>query len=129
MERSKLSGFAFSIPYPKEVFKVRILNGARVMAELNPNTKLLHDAVDLIPDYGFINNPEQKRKALHEKIEAVEKMLDVGDIKGAIQKLKHNIRDKIEKWLVDYEPEPLQLSKDQILILIDEIIWRLEKIR
>jgi len=43
---------------------------------------LLHDAADSIPDYGFINSPEQLRKALHNKIDAVENMLAAGTSKA-----------------------------------------------
>jgi len=53
---------------------------------------LLHDAVDSIPDYGFINNPQQRRKALHNKIDAVENMLIADNFKGALEKLKHDIK-------------------------------------
>jgi hypothetical protein len=87
---------------------------------------LLHDAVDSIPDYGFINNPEQRRKALHNKIDAVENMLAAGNFNGALEKLKHDIKPTMEKWLKDYTTEtPLQLTKQQILHLIDQIIWRI----
>lgn len=66
------------------------------MKELNPNTKLLHDAVDSIPEYGFKNNPEQRKKVLHNKIKAVEKMLEVNNTKGAVKKLEKDIRGKFE---------------------------------
>jgi hypothetical protein len=74
--------------------------------------------VDSIPDYGFINNPEQLRKALHNKIDAVENMLTAGNFKGALEKLKHDIKPTIEMWLKDYTTKtPLQLTKQQILHL------------
>ena len=78
--------------------------------------------MDSIPDYGFINNPEQRRKALHNKINAVENMLTAGNFKGALEKLKHDIKPTMEKWLKYYTTEtPLQLTKQQIL----QIIWRI----
>ncbi|MGB9631484.1 MAG: hypothetical protein ACPL09_05875, partial [Candidatus Methanodesulfokora sp.] len=73
-----------------------------------------------------VDNPEQRRKALHQKIDAVEKMLEHKDFKGAVEKLRNDIRDKIEKWLKEYDVEnPLQLKKGEIIELIDEIIYRL----
>lgn len=65
------------------------------MIEINPNSKLLHDAVDSIPDHGFINNPEQRRNALHNKINAVEKMIKEGNYKGAVNILEFDVRDKL----------------------------------
>lgn len=122
-----VTGFAFTIPYPEEAFKIKIQYKDEVLTEFNPSTKLLYDAVDLIPNYGFVNNPEQRGKTLHHKIDAVEKIIEENNIKGAIQKLEHDIKDKIKKWLVDdYQKEnPEQLSKVEIIELIDEIIYRL----
>ena len=97
------------------------------MIEINPNSKLLHDAVDSIPDYGFINNPDQLRNALHNKIEAVEKMIGKDNLKGAVNKLEFDIKDKFVKWLIDdYQKEnPEQLSKVEVIELIQAIIKRL----
>jgi hypothetical protein len=117
--------FAFLAPFPPDAAKIVIRYG-NTTVEFNPLTKLLHDAVDSIPDYGFINNPEQRRKALHNKIDAVENMLAAGNFNGALEKLKHDIKPTMEKWLKDYTTEtPLQLTKQQILHLIDQIIWRI----
>ena len=97
--------FAFLAPFPPDAAKIFIRYGDTTV-EFNPLTKLLHDAVDSIPDYGFINNPEQRRKALHNKIDAVENMLTAGNFKGALEKLKHDIKPTIEKWLKDYDRNP-----------------------
>ncbi|MEM1575005.1 MAG: hypothetical protein QW755_06425 [Nitrososphaerota archaeon] len=45
----------------------------------------------------------------------------------ARNKLKFDLRDKLQKWLINnYEiTNPLQLSKNEILDLVDEIINRL----
>jgi len=123
---TNVTGFSFTIPFPDNVSKILIQYNNTVLLEINPNTKLLHDAVDSIPDYGFIDNPGQRRRALHNEIDALEKMLEEGKIKGAIEKLKEDIRDKLVKWLVDYKVEnPLQLTKDEVISLVDEIIYRL----
>ncbi|AFC99078.1 hypothetical protein Mtc_0307 [Methanocella conradii HZ254] len=96
------------------------------LMELDPNTKLLHDMVDSIPDKGFDKNAEQRRNALHNKIDAVEKTLSENDSNGATNKLQNDIKDKLEKWLVDYEPDnPTQPTKAEALSLVDEITNRL----
>lgn len=124
------TGFAFTIPYPEEASEIKIQYKDEVLTEFNPSIKLLHDAVYLIPDYGFVNNPEQRRKALHNKIDAAEKMINQGNFKGAVNNLKFDIKDKFEKWLIDdYQKEDiLQLSKVEVIELIDEIIHRLSLI-
>jgi len=124
---TNITVFAFLAPYPLNTSKWIIKYGNTTLIKLNPNTKLLHDAVDSIPDRGFVDNPDQRRKALHNKIDAVEKMLEHKDFKGAVEKLKNDIKDKIVKWLKDYSvDDPLkQLRKDEVLELIDGIIYRL----
>ncbi|MGC8937109.1 MAG: hypothetical protein ACP5KV_07105, partial [Candidatus Methanomethylicaceae archaeon] len=110
------TAFAFLVPYPLNTSKWIIKYKNITLAEFNPNIKLLHDAIDSIPDKGFVDNPEQRRKALHQKIDAVEKMLEHKDFKGAVEKLRNDIRDKIEKWLKEYDVEnPLQLKKGEII--------------
>jgi len=54
-------------------------------------------------------------------------MIEKDNLKGAINKLKFDIKDKFKKWLVDgYQKEnPEQLSKNEVIELVDEIIERL----
>lgn len=122
-----VTGFAFVIPYPKTTSKIQIRYKEAILIDIDPNTKLLHDAINSIPNHGFINNSEQRHNTLHNKIEAVEKMITQGNFKGAMNKLEFDIKDKIEKWLVDdYQKEnPEQLSKVEVTELIDGIIERL----
>jgi len=121
--------FVLPIPYPDNTYKVQIRHNEKILTETNPNSKLLHDAVDLIPDHGFINNPEQRRKALHNEIDALEKQMERGDISGARNKLKFDIKDKLEKWLIDdYQKDTLQYSKDEIIDLVDGLIGRLDSV-
>jgi len=122
-----VTGFSFAIPYPEGASKVILKHNEQVLTEIDPNTKLLHDAIDAIPDYGFIKNPKQNRNALQNKVDEVEVKINEGNILDARNKLKFDIRDKLEKWLVnDYQKEtPLQYSKTEILNLVDEIINRL----
>lgn len=47
-------------------------------------------------------------------------MLEQKNKIGAKNKLKKDIKDKIEKWLVEYEKEnPFQFSKDELITLIN----------
>ena len=120
------AGFAFVIAYPENASMIRIQDNGVTLIEINPNSKLLHDAVDSIPDYGFVRNPDQRRKALHNKIDEIEAKIKNNEIQDAMNKLKFDVRDKFEKWLADgYQPQnPLQLSKSDILELVDNILTR-----
>ena len=121
-----VAGFAFAIPYPENTSKIRIQHNGETLIEIEPNTQLLHDAVDSIPDYGFVVRSAERRNALHNKINAVEKMIRKNNIWSATRKLEHDLKDKLEKWLVEsYQKEnPGQLSKDEVIRLVDEIIQR-----
>jgi len=121
------AGFAFAIPYPENSSKILLQYNNATLTEFNPNAKLLHDAIDSIPDYGFIKNPEQRRKALHNKISEIEIKMEEGNITDARNKLEHDVKDKLEKWLVDnYQKENSeQLSKSEITKIVQAIIERL----
>ncbi|AKB32213.1 hypothetical protein MSSIH_1523 [Methanosarcina siciliae HI350] len=117
-----VSGFAFVANYPEEASTILIQHEDKTLVEFNPHSKLLHDAIDSIPNEGFVKNPEESRKALHAKINAFEKMLEEGSFEEAQVKLEDDIEDKVKKWVVDnYQKDnPLQLSKEEVLYLINE---------
>jgi Tol biopolymer transport system component len=121
--------FTLAIPFPENTSKIQLLHESNVLAEFNPNIKLLHDAIDLIPNSGFKINAIQRRNALHNKIDEVEMKILDRDYADAINKLNNDIRDKFEKWLLDdyLKETPLQISKTEIIELVDEIINRLSK--
>lgn len=57
----------------------------------------------------------------------MEEKIAEGDVRSAINKLKFDIKDKLEKWLVDDYPviEPLQISKKEAIHLVEVIIDKL----
>ncbi len=88
----------------------------------------MKDAINSIPDFGFINNPDQRRNALLNKADAIENMLKVNDTFGAAQKLQFDLKDKMEKWLTNYTVgTPLEFTKPKMLSLIENILSRLAR--
>ncbi|MBI5000279.1 MAG: hypothetical protein HZB92_01950 [Euryarchaeota archaeon] len=78
--------------------------------EFDIQLDLINDCIKNIPPEAFEKNPEQRRNALLEKMDAVETMIYDGDYNGAIQKLKNDIRTKMDgsidgnpknDWIVD----------------------------
>jgi hypothetical protein len=123
------AGFVVAIPYPNEAETLRITHNGQVLGSINPNSSLLRTAVEYIPKESFIGPSDQRRKALYNKINEFEAILDAGYIQDAYNKLTKDIRDKVNKWLNDYSKEnPGQLTKTEILELIDEIAGRLRAI-
>ncbi len=118
--------FALAVPYPPNATSVRIVIAGQVMADINVTTKLLHDAVDSIPDAAYSENPEQRRNALFNKIDALDSQLNSRDLVGARNKLGEDIRKHLDDWLVDgYAVQsPVQYAKSQILALIGELLAR-----
>lgn len=124
-----VTGFAFVLPYQKDVSRIQITHLGDVLTDVDVTTKLLHDAIDSIPDEGFVDYPpefrhnppsEKLRKVLHNKIEEVQEKIEQNDIQGAINKLVHDIRVRLLNWLIGYQKsDPTQLSKDDILNLVD----------
>lgn len=119
--------FAFSVPYPADAAQVQVVRSGQVLARESVTKKLLRDAVASIPDAGFVKNPSQRRKALENKIDALDHQLATGDRSGAVDKLRNDIRPHLADWLVDGYPtvSPRQYTKTEILGLVDEMIQRL----
>jgi hypothetical protein len=119
--------FGFAVPYSKEAIAVQVQYNGRVLARVLVTTKLLRDAVNLIPDAGFIRNPSQLRAALQDMNSALEHQLTFGDLGGARANLRNNIRVQLNQWLLNnYQTQSaLQYTKAEILSLVDEQLQRL----
>jgi len=115
-----------TIPYPETAATVEIAHGTQLLVRVSPTIKVLHDAIDAIPDLGFVQNPVQTRRALHNKIDALEKMLNTRATNGALQALLHDLRATALTWLIDgyVTTTPLELSKPEIIAVIDAMVIR-----
>lgn len=118
--------FVGHIPLLEETYKIAFeINGTETT--ITPHTELLFDAVSGIPDNGFERVPDQRRRALNEKLDAIEKQMDRKAFRGAKQNLKNDFRDKIEKWLKDeYDAAANEFTKQEMLDLVDDMLSRLE---
>ena len=115
------------LPYPETAGMVEIVREGQVLTSISSPTKLLHDVMDAIPDFGFIRNPSQQRNALHAKVAAIENMINAGATRGALEKLVHDLMIRIQFWLVDgyVKVEPIQMEKQEVLTVIEGMIERI----
>ncbi|MHA2031042.1 MAG: FG-GAP-like repeat-containing protein, partial [Candidatus Kariarchaeaceae archaeon] len=118
-----VSLFMVSIPFPNESRKVVIHLEGLDPIEIEPYSKILHDAISTIPDEAFTQPANQSRNALLNKIEALESMLRKGSTTGAKQKLKRDIIGKLDKWICkDYKLNTgLELTYEEIIELVEKI--------
>jgi hypothetical protein len=121
--------FAFAIPYESNAQALLIKRGEEILTEVNITTKLIHDAIDNIPDSGFINKADQSKWVLHRKVDVIETQMKIGNLKGAVQKMENDVKPTINRWLIDNYPvsEVSQYSKDEILDLVNKLILRLNE--
>jgi len=84
----------------------------------------LLEEISHLPDDAFKNSKAAKghRTALCNKVEAVINQVEAGAYKGAINKLEHDIKDKIEKWIVEDEAEDLIDGVEDIIDTLQELI-------
>jgi len=113
-----------SIPYFETAERVEIVSGGQVLSSTLLSTKLLRDAINAIPDFGFVNLHTERRIALLNKVDAIENMIQVGATKGEISKITQDLKPKIEAWIVDgyVKTQPTQLEKAEVLTLIDKMV-------
>jgi hypothetical protein len=119
--------FALAVSFPNNAARVQVTHAGVVVARVNVTTKLLSDAINSIPDAGFIQNPSERRGALLSKIDELDSQISAGALNGALNNLQNDIRNQLVQWLVDgYAVQsPLQYTKPQILALVDELLKRL----
>lgn len=116
----------FTIPFPEETYRVTFeVDG--ITTVITPVVKSLFDAVSAIPNSGFKRVPDQRRKALNNKLDEVEKKMDEKEFQEAKQKLDNDIRRMIKRWLKDdYDAAANQPTKQGLLDLVDDMVARLE---
>jgi 6-phosphogluconolactonase (cycloisomerase 2 family) len=127
VRETDVAPFALALPFPKSAATLTIQREGTVLLRVNLFTKLLQDAVELIPDLGFVQNPSERRKALHNKIDALDTILNRRDFNAARNKLVNDIRQKLQEWLLPDYPvaSKLQLTRIEIVQLVDDLISRL----
>ena len=119
--------FGFALPYPDRlVTKITLSRDNKVIASLEPNSKLLRDAVALTPSQASDQNPEERRTALQNEIDALERLIEDGELTKAAHKLENDIKDKVQRWPNDNESDDiLQFTKQEVVALIDDVLMRL----
>lgn len=129
LEELEAGPFSFAMEYPTEVETVEFQENEETLETFDPREKLLRGAIDSIPDTGFKQSKavDQRRTALHNKIDAIEQMLNADNTQGAVQKLQNDVRPTIDRWLQDdYEADrPIEVTKGTVLATIDDTIDRL----
>jgi hypothetical protein len=115
--------------FPIDAEFVEIVKDGQTITTVNILNKLLVDAVNAIPINAFVRDNTGRWKALTNKASAIEKQLKSGDIMGACQRLRHDLKKHVENWLKDgcQKATPLEMTKEELLLLIDKLIMRLEK--
>lgn len=115
-----------TLPFPEET-EVLVAKHDGVETRINPIERSVRDAINAIPDAGFINRPEQRREALFNKLDAIDRQMEQEKFRAAKRKMKRDIRDKLERWLrQNYDSAANQPTKQDMLNLVDDMIFRLE---
>lgn len=114
-----------ALDYPPETAIVRFRDADRVILEIDPLSRTLRDAIRAIPDRGYAKNPAERRAALLAKVGALEGLIAKKKFLPAVESLEKDIRDKVEKWIIEYQGQPSELSKTKVLEQIDRVSARL----
>jgi hypothetical protein len=120
--------FFFSVLFPDQTTQVHARSDD-AEAVLNPISRSVRAPIRRLSDSAFKRAAMGRRKAINNKLDAVDKMVKNSQFQAAEHKMSDDIRDKLEKWLTEgYRVSALQLSKSELLTRVDEMIERLRKI-
>lgn len=115
----------FSVPFEGDAAAIAVESGGRTTT-VEPVSGTLSETIAALPSEAFARNPDERRAALQSKVDAVGEQMDAGAYRGAANKLSQDIRDKVEKWLVKYDPEAANVPDkqgvlDKVELLADHV--------
>lgn len=118
---------SIKLAYPPETARIRWRIHERVLHEMDPVPQTLRTAIELLPDRAFVKNPSQRRTAVLAKVDAFGTMLEKKAFEGALQKLRSDLRPRIEEWIAEFVIDDAgQLNKAALLDLVDRVEARVE---
>jgi len=112
--------FARQISLLPGAVRLQFTRGNTVLLTQNLITKLVSDAINLVPDVGFVGPALQRRMALQNMIGAMDSMMAAQNFMGARQKLSTSFTNAVANWLLDDYPlnNATGISKKQVMSLI-----------
>jgi hypothetical protein len=132
--------FVVQIPFVPGASTVQILHQGTSVLSFDPNSKLLLDAIENIPDSSFNGNPAQMGKILENEATVIQQTItfcqseiSTRDIFGrkicseSIIDQFYNLRGEVVSWLNDstVKTSPLQEDQADVLHTIDRLILNL----
>lgn len=126
------AAFSFPMRYPADLRTLELRKDGETLTTVRTTTDLLHDAIDRVPGEAFRQKgkrevADERRQALHNKVDAVERMLAAGNERGARKKLRRDLEPAVDRWLKDDHETttPDDVSKAQLLSIIERHVERL----
>jgi len=117
-----------SVPFPSNAAEV-VFDLPDQQLTASPFGDLLRLAIQRLPDDAFAHPRQQRRKALLNKVEAVETQVDRDAYRGAANKLSNDIAKHISDWIRDgYQPTGAAPGKDDLLDLVADLVERMDEL-
>lgn len=81
-----------------------------------PTTGDIDDYIQSLPDDSFKNDNGNLKKALHNKLKALQHQIEVEDYESAVGKLPSDIMDMIDKWITDDDAKKELIEMSELLL-------------
>jgi hypothetical protein len=132
--------FVIQVPYSSSANTVQILHQGKSILSFNPNSKLLIDALENIPDSSFVKDPSKTRNALLLEAQELEQVMSFCQSEVSARDLfgrkvcsrtivdgLYDLRGQVVQWLNDSTNKTSSLQMDQadVLHTIDRLILNL----
>jgi len=92
-----------------------------------PTPQQITDYIEELSDNAFDKKPAQQKKALENKMDAVEKQIEAGNYQGAIHKLLNDVWVKMDgegqDWIID------PTAQQVLYTMIDTLVGHLENLK
>jgi hypothetical protein len=132
--------FVVQVPFSSGTSMVQILHQGASVLSFDPNSKLLLDAIENIPDSSFVKNPSKTRDTLETEAKGLEEIMNFCQSQVSVRDSfgrkicsrviidgLYGIRGEVAQWLNNstVKTSPLQTDQADVLHVIDRAILNL----
>lgn len=119
---------SFVVPFDQRTAIIEVFDGEVRIAGINPNSELLRDAVQRIPDTGFYEDPAFARGRLLELVAEFERFLIARSYLSSRTHLKEIVRSRVMSDVIQEftKSSPMEVTGREVLEVIDKILDRVD---
>lgn len=128
-QNTNVSAFVEEIRYTGNLAELRVVEDGETLASFDPNVRLMHSALEGVPEDGFVDSHPRCRAELDEILDEVERLVEAGERDRASQKIERELLPGLHHWLREgYETRyAQQFSNAEVMEAVEKARQRIDE--